>query len=74
MSADREQSGGHEGDTGGDYGYDLAHEVSAALDHIPRPRAAAPTSLTAAAAASVASSTVDLYGDLGYDCAHEGGS
>lgn len=64
-------SGAHEGDNGGDYGYDLAHEVSTALENIPRPRAAAPISLTAA---STTSFTVDLHGDLGYDSAHEGGS
>jgi hypothetical protein len=59
------------GDNGGDYSYDLAHEVSAALEHIPRPRAASPISFTGATAASF---TVDLHGDLGYDSAHEGGS
>jgi hypothetical protein len=64
-------SGAHEGDSGGDYSYDLAHEVNAALQDIPRPRAASPISLTAA---STASFTVDLHGDLGYDSAHEGGS
>jgi hypothetical protein len=64
-------SSAHEGDDGGDYSYDLAHEVSAALENIPRPRAAAPFSLTAA---STASFTVDLHADLGYDSAHEGGS
>jgi hypothetical protein len=45
--------------------------VSAALENIPRPRAASPISLTAATTASF---TVDLHGDLGYDSAHEGGS
>lgn len=64
-------SGAHEGDNGGDYGYDLAHEVSTALENIPRPRAASPIS---PAAASTASFTVDLHGDLGYDSAHERGS
>jgi len=64
-------SSAHVGDDGGDYSYDLAHEVSAALENIPRPRAAAPFSLTAA---STASFTVDLHADLGYDSAHEGGS
>jgi len=71
LSAEGEQSGSHEGDGGGDYGYDLAHEVCAALHDIPRPRPARPITLTAATTASF---TVDLYGDLGYDSAHEGGS
>lgn len=63
VSADQEYSG--------DYGYDLAHEVSAALQHIPGPRAAPQTAVPAGATGSV---TVDLHGDLGYDSAHEGGS
>jgi hypothetical protein len=71
MSGGQEHSGDQGSDSGGDYGYDLAHEVNAALDHIPRPRAAPSISLTAA---STASFTVDLHGDLGYDSAHEGGS
>jgi hypothetical protein len=71
MSGGQEHSGDQGSDSGGDYGYDLAHEVNAALDHIPRPRAAPLISLTAA---STASFTVDLHGDLGYDSAHEGGS
>jgi hypothetical protein len=58
------------GDSGGDYSYDLAHEMSAALENIPRPRGASPAVRPAAAA----SFTVDVHGDLGYDCAHEGGS
>ncbi|WP_345612091.1 hypothetical protein [Pseudonocardia adelaidensis] len=62
MSADQEY--------GGDYGYDLAHEVHAALD-LPRPRVAPQTTVVAGTAGSV---TVDLHGDLGYDSAHEGGS
>jgi hypothetical protein len=71
MSGDQEHVGDQGSDSGGDYGYDLAHEVSAALEHIPRPRGATPVSLTAATTASL---TVDLHGDLGYDSAHEGGS
>jgi hypothetical protein len=63
MSADEEYSG--------DYGYDLAHEVHAALSDIPRPRVAPQTIVTAGTTASF---TVDLHGDLGYDSAHEGGS
>jgi hypothetical protein len=61
MSADQEYSG--------DYGYDLAHEVTAALHAIPRPRGASP--LTASA---VPFAAMDPHGDLGYDSAHEGGS
>jgi hypothetical protein len=60
MSADQEYSG--------DYGYDLAHEVIAGLDAIPRPRGASPVRVSAAPFA------IDLHGDLGYDSAHEGGS
>jgi hypothetical protein len=63
VSADQEYSG--------DYGYDLAHEVHAALNNIPRPRSAPQATVAAGAAGSV---TVDLHGDLGYDSAHEGGS
>ncbi|TWF81788.1 hypothetical protein FHX44_117733 [Pseudonocardia hierapolitana] len=63
-------SAAYEGDGGGDYGYDLAHEVSSALEGIPRPRGASPISLAGASA----SFTLDLHGDLGYDSAHEGGS
>jgi hypothetical protein len=75
MSGGQEHPGNRGSDSEGDYGYDLAHEVNAALDHIPRPRAAPAIPLTVASAASFTSSlTVDLHGDLGYDSAHEGGS
>jgi hypothetical protein len=63
-------SAAYEGDGGGDYGYDLAHEVSSALESIPRPRGAAPISVAGVSA----SFPPDLHGDLGYDSAHEGGS
>jgi hypothetical protein len=72
MSADPEHPGHPESDSGGDYGYDLAHEVHAALDDIPRPRGAQRVPLTPSATS--ATFTVDLHGDLGYDSAHEGGS
>jgi hypothetical protein len=70
MRSEQEHPGEHGDDTGGDYGYDLAHEVSAALQHIPRPR----TALYVPRTAATASSTADVHGDLGYDSAHEGGS
>jgi hypothetical protein len=73
MSGGQEHSGDQGSDSGGDYGYDLAHEVNAALDHIPRPRAAPSIPLSTASFSTV-SFTVDLHGDLGYDSAHEGGS
>jgi hypothetical protein len=60
VSADQEYSG--------DYGYDLAHEVSDGLHDIPRPRSASPVALIASPF------TIDLHGDLGYDSAHEGSS
>ncbi|GAA0897247.1 hypothetical protein [Pseudonocardia zijingensis] len=61
-------SGDH--DYSGDYGYDLAHEVNAALAEIPRPRRATSVPVVSASAAIHG----DLHGDLGYDSAHEGGS
>jgi hypothetical protein len=62
VSADQEYAG--------DYGYDLAHEVHAALADIPRPRSAPRTAVGGTAPSFAA----DVYGDLGYDSAHEGGS
>jgi hypothetical protein len=61
MSADQEYSG--------DYGYDLAHEVHAALHAIPRPRGASPVGVSA-----VPFAAMDAHGDLGYDSALESGS
>jgi hypothetical protein len=57
MSADQEYSG--------DYGYDLAHEVKAALDGAQRPR-----SLRTVPVAALPFEA-DPHGDLGYDSAHE---
>lgn len=52
-------------DLSGDYGYDLAHEVRAAL-HLPASRRRAPVS------GRMAGREIDLDGgDLGYDQAHE---
>ncbi len=72
MSADQELPEQPGSDSGGDYGYDLAHEVHAALEDIPRPRGASTAPLTSSVAS--ASVMIDLHGDLGYDSAHEGGS
>jgi hypothetical protein len=58
MSADQDNTG--------DYGYDLAHEVSAGLDSsFLRPRS------VRAAAFHGAPRGTEPNGDLGYDSAHE---
>jgi hypothetical protein len=66
MSADLERSDDDRGDGGGDYGYDLAHEVTAGLGDPPRRSIGLPVAM------STAPFQVDPHGDLGYDSAHEG--